>query len=131
MALEGNLIANQISHCHLHPVCVFGMLLHFLLDETDGLGRNVEAVVIKARVVPKERKESIADTAAQLHKLAYFFCIRVKVLEQRDGLNLSLQISSVFEEAALVEFVKLIPYFLSFIFCLLINLGVLDHFVLL
>lgn len=107
-----------------------GMLLHFLLNQADRFCWYIKPKVIKTGVLSKKGKERIAYSTTKFYKLASFFSSGIDIFEKRNWLNLSFEVSSIFKEAAFMEFVKFIPYFLCLILSLLIELLWLYNFVL-
>ena len=49
----------------MHPILVFLMLGHFILNKSDSLSRYVTAVVIEAVELSEQGEESVADSAAE------------------------------------------------------------------
>jgi hypothetical protein len=87
-----------------------GVFVHFLLDEDDGLGGDVAAVVVEAVELSEKGEEGVAHAAAQLVVVAGETELLMTLLEVGDFRHLPLEIGAVFEEVAFVELVELVPY---------------------
>lgn len=107
--LVGDLIFDQITDSNLHSGLEFFVLLHFLVDEVDGLGRDVAAVVVEALELSEKWKESVADSAAEFVVVAGVACELMVQFEVCDFWHFSFEVGAVFEEIALVELVELVP----------------------
>ena len=89
------------------------MFFHLLLDERDGFSGDVAAVVVEALELSEEREDGVADSAAQF-VIVFAFLFVLKVLfEESDFGHLPLEIGSIFEEIAFMEFIEFIPDLMS------------------
>ena len=89
------------------------MLLHLLLDEMNGLFGDITTVVIKALELSQEWEQGVSNSAAKLVIVADIFGLFMEVLEEGNFWHFSLEVGPIFEEIALMELIKLIPYFLA------------------
>ena len=78
-----------------------------------GFCGNVTSPELKTFVLFDEREKSVSNSAAKLVIVAHIFGLFMEVLEEGNFWHFSLEVGPIFEEIALMELIKLIPYFLA------------------
>ena len=111
--MVGNLIFDQVAYFHVKSLFKLFVFFHLLLNEGNCFSRNITTIIIKALKLSQKWKYGVANTATELVIISsLLFELKVFFEEGYFG-HFSLEIGSIFEEIAFMEFIEFIPYLIA------------------